>query len=136
MERENHDHGRPNLVWPIICWATSRVRTLLPFLSVGLVIGCDRNPGPTNLAISDATQTNALCLVSPHRGGFVSGLTLHIQGHLDGTGYVYAANWPTQALSGAIDWRMYEDYFQNSCVVHYHPVGVRTGSLSILYEFR
>jgi hypothetical protein len=85
------------------------------------------------LVIADATQTNALTLLAAHRD--VSGLTLHVHGHLDGTGYVCAGNWPTQALTGAVDWRIYHDWFQTSCVVHYHPAGVRAGSLTVDYEF-
>ena len=81
----------------------------------------------------DVTATNSFTLVS-HRGS-VSGISLHIQGQLDGTGYVYAANWPTQALSGAVDWKIYHDWFETNCIIYYYPVGVHTGALSIQYEF-
>jgi hypothetical protein len=104
-------------------------------LAIVPLLGCGRSTAPSILAISDVTQTNTMNLVSAQRGGFVSGLTLRIQGHLDGTGYVFAANWPTQALSGAVNSVVYEDYFQTSCTLHYHPVGVRAGSLNIQYEF-
>jgi hypothetical protein len=99
------------------------------------VLGCSQSPSTTTISIPDATQTNALTLVSPQRRDFVSGLTLHVQGYLDGTGYVYAVDWPTQSLSGAIDWKIYHDYFQTSCTVYYHPVAVQGGRLSVRYEF-
>lgn len=113
-----------------------KVMVLLPFLAASILLGCNSSSGPTTIAIPDVTQTNALNLVASHSGKFVSGLTLRVQGHLDGTGYLSAASFPTQVLSGTINWRMHEDYFQTNCVLQYRPVGVRTGSLTIQYELR
>jgi hypothetical protein len=102
-------------------------------LLVVSLLGCSRKAAPSSVRITNTTQTNVLTLLSPHQN--VSGLTLHIHGHIDGTGYVSAANWPTQALTGAVDWRIYHDWFQTNCVIHYQPAEVRNESLIVDYEF-
>ena len=106
------------------------MRILLIFLSLVTLLGCK---GRGTIAVSDVTATNTFTLTS--RGGSISGLTLHVRGHLDGTGYIYAGNWDTQALSGAVDWTIYHDWFETNCVLHYDPLGVHTGTLTIQYEF-
>jgi hypothetical protein len=108
------------------------VKTFLAILGAVVLLGCGGR-GPSVVSIPDVAVTNSFALAAHHTS--VSGLTLGIQGHLDGTGYVYAANWPTQVLSGAVHWKVYHDWFETNCVIHYHPVGVRSGSLTIQYEF-
>ena len=95
-----------------------------------ILLGCsDRGA----VVVSDVAATNDFTLKS--RGRLISGLALHVRGQLDGTGYIYAANWETQALSGTIDWKIYHDWFEKNCTLHYRPEGVRTGSVTIEYEF-
>jgi hypothetical protein len=106
------------------------VRTLLSLLGLVTLFGCsDRG----TVSVPDVTATNAFTLNS--RGGSISGLTLHVRGHLNGTGYIHAANWETQALSGTIDWKIYHDWFYKSCTLEYRPEGVHAGSVTIDYEF-
>jgi hypothetical protein len=100
-------------------------------LSPLVLAGCDR---ARTIAVVNVTTTNSFCLVPP--GTSVSGLSLEFQGHIDGTAYVYAANWPTQALHGIVNWQIYHDWLERDCVLQYDPVGVRTGRLSIAYQFR
>ena len=109
------------------------MKTPLSIMLVVLLVGCSKSCPPLVAIVSDATQTNALRLTCSRQN--VSGLTLHVRGYLDGTGHVFAGNWETQALSGTVDWKIYHDWFQPSCTLHYHPVNVRRGSLSIEYEF-
>jgi hypothetical protein len=108
------------------------MRTFLAIIGTMVLLGCSGR-GPVVIFVSEVAATNSFTLIADH--GSVSGITLHVQGLLDGTGYVYAANWPTQVLSGPIDWKVYHDWFETNCVIHYHPVGVSTGRLTIQYEF-
>ena len=106
------------------------MRIILTFLGLVTLLGCSKSG---TVAVSDVTTTNSFTLVS--HSDSVSGLTLHLRGQLDGTGYIYAGNWDTQALSGTIDRTIYHDWFETNCVLHYYSVGVYTGALSIHYEF-
>jgi hypothetical protein len=96
--------------------------------------GCDRQH-PHTVLIDDPARTNQFTVVSESTTHRISGLTLHFQGQIDGTAYVWAANWSTQALSGNVDWSIYHDWFENDCTIHYQPSGVHTGSLKFQYEF-
>ena len=101
-----------------------------------VLIGCGRGSRSGSVPIADVTKTNALNLVSDYSGvaGDVpSGITLHVHGRLDGTAYVFAGNWETTKLSGTVEWRIYHDWFQTNCVLHYVPESVRSGELTVDY---
>ncbi len=65
----------------------------------------------------------------------VSGITLHIHGNLNGEAYVFAGNWRKKLLSGRVDWKIYRDWFQPSCVLHYEPKSVTSGNLTVEWCF-
>jgi hypothetical protein len=103
------------------------------------LVGCKAGSRSGSVPITDVTKTNALILVSDYSGvaGDVpSGIALHVQGRLDGTAYVYAGNWETTRLSGVVNWRIYHDWFQTNCVLHYVPVSVQSGELTVDYTIR
>jgi hypothetical protein len=100
------------------------------------MVGCSRGSRRGSVRIVDVTKTNALNLVSDYSGvagDLPSGISLHVHGRLDGTAYVSAGNWETTKLSGIVDWRIYHDWFQTNCVLHYVPESVDSGKLTLDY---
>jgi hypothetical protein len=108
--------------------------TLLFSAMVIALSGCHRE-GIRIVTVDDPAQTNEFRITSTPSRHCVSGLTLHFQGQIDGTAYVWAANWPTQTLNGNVDWLIYHDWFETNCTIYYQPSGVHTGSLKFQYEF-
>jgi hypothetical protein len=84
--------------------------------------------------VGDVTNKSSITLTSPSTG--VSGLTIHITGEINGQAYVFASNWEKKKLSGKVDWRIYHDWFEPTCVLQYEPVSVTSGNLRIDYTFR
>ncbi len=115
------------------------MRTTLPvFVVCALMLlscGCSRT---SSVRIPDVTKSNALNLVSGYSGmggDLPSGITLHVHGHIDGSASFFARGWETTKLSGTVEWRIYHDWFQTNCVVHYVPESVRSGELTVDYTF-
>ena len=103
-----------------------------------LAIGCGGSRSGS-VRIADVTKTNSISLTSSYSGvggDGPSGITLHIHGQIDGSAYVYASNWETTKLSGTVEWRIYHDWFQTNCVLHYIPESVRSGELTVDYTIR
>jgi hypothetical protein len=97
------------------------------------VPGC--TPKRSVYRIRDVTATNVLDLPSRSFKSLPSGVSLHITGRLNGTAVVYAAGWQPVELSGAVDQRIYHDWFQTNCLLHYNPLSVRSGELTVEYVF-
>jgi hypothetical protein len=95
--------------------------------------GCNRPSG--SFTIPDVTTKYATNLTSTVTFKHVDSISLHVRGELRGTAYVYAANWPTQSLSGVVDWQTYQDWFETNCTLHYVPDRVSSGNLRIDYWF-
>lgn len=103
---------------------------------LGWGVGCSKRSGTVRVA--DATQSNVFTLMSGYsgiRGQLPSGITLHVHGQLAGTGYVFGVYSLTQGFNGAVDWRIYQDFFETSCTIRYVPVRVTSGRLNIDYQF-
>jgi len=83
--------------------------------------------------VGDVTNKSSITLASPSKG--VSGLTLHVTGEINGQAYVFASNWEKRELSGKVDWEIYHDWFEPTCVLQYEPVSVTSGNLRIDYTF-
>lgn len=82
----------------------------------------------------DATQPNTLKLRSRH-GELVSGITVHVAGHLDGRGMISVNDGPPHELTGAVDWKINESLDGSRCEVQYIPGDVQTGQLTVSYFF-
>jgi hypothetical protein len=100
--------------------------------------GCGSHSG--QVRIEDVRKTNTLQLVSVRSriaGSYdiQSGLSLHVYGQLDGTASIYATGWETAKVSGIVDWRIYHDWFQTNCTLHYVPEGVTSSHLTVKYTF-
>jgi hypothetical protein len=101
-----------------------------------LALGCGRNRG--TIRINDVTTTNVLTLVSGYSGisnDIPSGISLRVYGQLDGTAFVYGEEWEPVTITGAVDWSVYHDWFEPSCVLYYAPQNVRSGHLKVSYTF-
>ena len=83
--------------------------------------------------IENVTNKSSITLATPSKG--VSGLTIHVTGEINGQAYVFASNWEKKELSGKVDWRIYHDWFEPTCVLQYEPVSVTSGNLRIDYTF-
>jgi hypothetical protein len=99
------------------------------------------------IALAGYTQTQTVKAVSvaqsltfrdpafvPHITS-ISGVTLRVRGHIDGTATVQAENWTPQQISGDVDWSVYHDYFSSSIVIDYSPTNVTAGSLNFSLTF-
>jgi hypothetical protein len=84
--------------------------------------------------VKDVTKKSDITLTSPSIN--VSGLNLHVTGEINGQAYIFAGNWEKKKLSGRVDWGIYHDWFEPTCVLQYEPVSVTSGNLRIDYTFR
>lgn len=84
--------------------------------------------------LPDVSQPADLALTSGG-GKYTSGLSVHITGEINGEVEVWASNWKPQRLSGRVDWRVYHDWYEPTCTLHYRPVGKVSGELEIHYQF-
>ena len=96
-----------------------------------LVCSCGRR----SVVIPDVTAGFSTNLTTTVTYKHVDTIGLHVRGQLDGTGYIFSASWPTQALSGVVDWRIGHDWFETNCVIQYAPGRVKSGNLTIDYWF-
>ena len=85
------------------------------------------------MQVPDVTSTNAIPLTTARKS--VSGISLQVRGTLGGAAYISAGNWEKEKLSGIVDWQVYHDWFQPTCVLHYEPVAVTSGTLTVAYTF-
>jgi len=87
--------------------------------------------------IPDVTKPSTLTLApAPGQGTKVHALWLRIRGKIDGPVEIWGTNLQTNRFSANFEMRYSGDYYSSNCVIEYRPVGVRTGQMSIKYEFR
>ena len=103
-------------------------------LLVMLLTGCGK---PQTTQIADVTKPTTLVLTpAPGQSALVHGFSLRIRGKIDGEAKVWGTELPTNTFTGKFEMRRSGDYYASNCVIEYRPVGVRTGQISIEYEFR
>jgi len=111
-------------------WRFSQ-RLVLPLLLATFVLGCTRGH---SFRVADVTKTNQFALASRF-GEFVSGISLHVAGKLDGSAILVLSGQTTQTISGVIDWKTYEHLRTSNCVLSYYPQTVTGGRLQVDYVF-
>ena len=109
------------------------IKHMAPLLLLAALFAMPSCSRPRTTHVPDVTQTNVLALSTSQQS--VSGISLHIRGRLDGKAHVVAGNWEKHTLSGTVDWQVYHDWFEPTCALHYEPVAVTSGSLTVEYEF-
>jgi hypothetical protein len=70
----------------------------------------------------------------PHLAS-ISGVTLRVRGHIDGSATFDAENWKPQAFSGDVDFSVHRDHFEPELVIRYSPTNVTGGNLSFSVTF-
>lgn len=98
-----------------------------------MVSGCGKRQ---TAQVADVTKASVVTLTAPADRPLVHGITLRFRGHLDGVATVSGTNVQTQKLTGDFDVRTDGDWYSTNCVLQYSPESVRTGTVSIEYEFR
>ena len=93
--------------------------------------------GWSAVPLPDVGQPANLALTGGDRlMGGPSGVSALIAGEIDGEVEVWADGWGPQRLRGRADWRVYHDWFDPSCTLHYRPVGEAvSGRLVVRYRF-
>ena len=104
---------------------------LICVVIVAIVSACGRSSEIAD--VPDVTRPTVLVLNS--RSANVSGITLHIHGQIDGDAVFSTSGWETQRLSGKVDYKIYHDWFQPKCNLHYQPQKVTSGVLTVEYKF-
>ncbi len=108
-----------------------RLAFLFCLLLMPLVASCTRRHA---FQVPDVTKTNHFTLASRF-GEFVSGISLHITGELNGSALVILSGQATQEMSGAVDWKRYEHLQTSNCILDYFPQDVTGGHLTLDYFF-
>jgi hypothetical protein len=99
-----------------------------------LVTGCGKHQ---ITQIPDVTKPATLTLSpAPGQSANVHSFWLHIRGKIDGTAEIWGADLQTNRFSGNFKMSRDGDFYSSNCIVEYRPIGVRTGRISIEYEFR
>ena len=99
--------------------------------AMGIVSGCTRTAQTASVLDVSKAQRITLATTSAN----VSGISLHIQGQIDGEAVMTASNWEPQKMSGKVDFRVYHDWFASKCDLQYQPVSAKAGSLTVKFEF-
>ncbi len=87
--------------------------------------------------VLDVTKPDTLNLTTaPKQGISVYSLSLRIHGELDGVADISGTILSTQRIAGHFDIRRGGDYYMTNCVIQYSPGQVRSGTVSVEYEFR
>ena len=99
-----------------------------------LLAGCGK---PQSAQISDVTKPATLTLTpAPGQSTAVHAFSIRIRAKLDGSADIWGTDLQSNRFSGKFEITRGGDYYGTNCVIEYRPVGVRTGQISIEYEFR
>jgi len=112
-------------------WRFTRRMGWQPLFLTLILASCTREH---SFRVGDVTKTNQFVL-SSRFGEFVSGISLHVAGKLDGSALLILSGQTTQAVSGIVDWKSYEHLRASNCVLYYIPQGVTAGRLRVDYVF-
>jgi hypothetical protein len=108
-----------------------KIRLVACLMAIGIVSGCTQTAQTVNVVDVSKSETLALTTTSSN----VSGISLHVQGQLDGEAVFSAANWEPQKVSGKVDFNVYHDWFATKCDLQYQPLSATTGTLTVQYTF-
>jgi hypothetical protein len=88
--------------------------------------------------IPDVTKPTQLTLSPrPNQKGIVQGLTLRIQGNLDGAAQILVSQElrPTNNVSGSFKIEYGGDYYDSNCIINFIPASVKGGNVTVQYRF-
>jgi hypothetical protein len=84
--------------------------------------------------IADVTEGETIALGKMEGQGHVYMLTVIGEGHIDGTAEVSLSS-RTETLSGEVRFEWYTDWYTDSATIHYTPLDVEGGHLTLRYRF-
>lgn len=100
---------------------------------------CGGFSGWRSVVIADASQPVDFTVTSTswdcYPLGHPSGVSVWVTGEITGEAEVWADYWEPKRLSGRVDWRVYHDWFGDTCLLHYKPIGPVSGNLVVRYQF-
>jgi hypothetical protein len=100
---------------------------------VGLATAIAMRSGWQSYVIADVSRASDISLSAPSEK--VSGVSVWVTGQIDGKAEIWAASWDRQIVSGQVNCRAYHDWFDRDCQLHYEPLGVHSGTLTVRYQF-
>lgn len=113
-------------------------KTIVILAILGTLAGC--RGGRQTHAIADAAKAETIMLQKGKSQGHIHSLSVVCRGYLDGTAeLVLMLNGKpckSEKLSGDVDFQWRNDWYSNSARIEYKPTSVKSGSLSIQYEFK
>lgn len=62
-----------------------------------------------------------------------SGITIHVEGRIDGTAYVFVNAYQKEEFSGNVDREFYSDWFENEFTIVFEPGTAIRGELEVSY---
>ena len=98
-------------------------------------------PSGNSIVLQDIDQKQIVKLTQIHREKSVYALSIRITGHLEGKAEIQLADrektiGEPKTLSGDVHLQLKNDWYGNTCLIHYSPEAVKSGSLKIQYEFK
>jgi hypothetical protein len=106
---------------------------IFPLILAVVLVGCGKRQ---TTRISDVTKPATLTLTPAlGQGTNVHGLWFRIRGKTDGLADIWGTDLHTNRVGGRFEMKRSGEYYSPKCVIEYRPVGVRTGQISIEYEF-
>ena len=109
------------------------ITVALVVVLVGLVAAIALSPGWQTHEIADVTQEFDIALSALSDN--VSGISIWVTGQIDGNAEISAPDWDRQFVFGKVGFRAYHDWFDRDCHLHYRPLGVKSGTLTVRYQF-
>ncbi len=109
------------------------VLVALCFVAVAIALFLDNTQ---TIKVTEVKKKTTITLNAPRKAKLIHGINLRIFGNLKGSATVSIGDRPPQNIASSFDVRYEGDWYSPTCEVHYTPLEVETGSLSIQYEFR
>ena len=109
------------------------VLVALCFVAVAIALFLDKTQ---TIKFTEVKKKTTITLTAPPKAKLIHGISLRIYGNLKGSATVSIGDRPPEKIADSFDLKYDGDWYSPTCEVHYTPIEVETGSLSIQYEFR
>ncbi len=109
------------------------VLVTLCFVAVAIALFLDKTQ---TIKVTQVKKESTITLNAPPKAKQIHGISLRIFGNLKGSATVSIGDRPAEKIEDSFDLKYDGDWYSLTCDVHYTPIEVETGSLSIQYEFR
>ena len=114
------------------------MKKILILVLIALLAGCSGNSQVHNVA--DVTKSETILLKNVSSQPDIYGMVVIGKGHIDGTAEIVlmlnGKPYKTETLSEDVSFRWSGDWYNDSATIEYKPLSVRSGNLSLEYEFK